>query len=44
MMALGIAMRYTHSPTECASIKDMENMSKLLVKLAERIAKNANAR
>jgi len=37
-------MRYTHSPTECASIKDMENMSKLLVKLAERIAKNANAR
>jgi len=44
MMALGIAMRYTHSPTECASIKDMENLSKLLVKLAEKIAKNANAR
>lgn len=44
MMALGIAMRYTHSPTECASIKDMENMSKLLVKLAERIAKDSKTR
>jgi putative aminopeptidase FrvX len=41
MMALGIAMRYTHSPTECASIKDMENMSKLIVRLAERIAKDS---
>lgn len=41
MMALGIPMRYTHSPTECASIKDMENMSRLIVKLAERIAKDA---
>ncbi len=39
MMALGIPMRYTHSPTECASIRDMENMSRLIVKLAERIAK-----
>lgn len=40
MMPIGIAMRYTHSPTECASIKDMENTSKLLVKLAEKIAKD----
>jgi len=44
MMPIGIAMRYTHSPTECASIKDMENTSKLLIKIAERIAKDARGR
>ncbi|MGQ9587203.1 MAG: M42 family metallopeptidase [Thermoplasmata archaeon] len=44
MMPIGIAMRYTHSPTECASIKDMENTSKLLVKIAERISKDARGR
>ena len=30
MMALGFAMRYTHSPTECASLKDAQSMSKLI--------------
>jgi putative aminopeptidase FrvX len=44
MMALGFAMRYTHSPTECASLKDAANMSKLVVKLAERIAKDSKSR
>lgn len=44
MMALGFPMRYTHSPTECASLKDMENMSKLVVKLSERIASDAKKR
>jgi putative aminopeptidase FrvX len=39
MMPIGIPMRYTHSPTECASIKDMTNTVKLVVKAAERIAK-----
>ena len=39
MMPLGIPMKYTHSPTECASISDMRNLSKLLVKIAEHIAK-----
>ncbi len=39
MMPIGIPMRYTHSPTEIASIKDIENASKLVVKVAERIAK-----
>ncbi len=44
MMPLGIPMRYTHSPTECASIRDMENTSKLMVKIAERIAKDSKRR
>jgi putative aminopeptidase FrvX len=44
MMPLGIPMRYTHSATECASIKDMENMSKLLVKVIERIAREPKNR
>jgi putative aminopeptidase FrvX len=39
MMPIGIPMRYTHSPTEIASIRDIENTSKLVVKVAERIAK-----
>ncbi|HJX04503.1 MAG TPA: M42 family metallopeptidase [Thermoplasmata archaeon] len=39
MMPLGIPMRYTHSATECASIRDMENMSKLILKVVERIAR-----
>ena len=41
MMPLGIPMRYTHSPTEIASIKDIENTSRLVVKVAERIAKDS---
>jgi len=44
MMPIGIAMRYTHSPVEIASIKDMENASKLLVKIAERISKGVKSR
>jgi putative aminopeptidase FrvX len=44
MMPIGIAMRYTHSPVEIASIKDMENASKLLVRIAERIAKGVKSR
>jgi len=44
MMPIGLPMRYTHSPTECASIKDMENSSKLIVKIAERIAKDRKHR
>lgn len=40
MMPIGIPMRYTHSPTEIASIKDIENASRLVVKVAERIAKS----
>jgi putative aminopeptidase FrvX len=40
MMPLGIVMRYTHSPTEVASISDMENMVKLVVKIADRLAKD----
>jgi putative aminopeptidase FrvX len=44
MMPLGIPMRYTHSPTECASIKDMVNTSKLMVKIAERIARDSKRR
>jgi len=43
MMPIGIPMRYTHSPTECASIKDMENSSKLLIKVLERISKGSKA-
>jgi len=41
MMPLGIPMRYTHSPTECASIKDLQNLSRLMVCLAERIASDS---
>jgi putative aminopeptidase FrvX len=40
MMPIGIPMRYTHSPTECASMKDIDNTVKLVVKAAERIAKS----
>jgi putative aminopeptidase FrvX len=40
MMPIGIPMRYTHSPTECASMADIENTVKLVVKTAERIAKS----
>jgi len=41
MMPLGIPMRYTHSPTECASVKDLQNLSRLIVCLAERIASDS---
>ncbi|MDQ1371446.1 MAG: family metallopeptidase [Candidatus Thermoplasmatota archaeon] len=44
MMPLGIPMRYTHSPTECASMKDIENMSKLVVLVSERLAKDSKVR
>jgi len=44
MMPIGIPMRYTHSPTECASISDMQNASKLVVKVAEKIAKLSKSR
>jgi len=44
MMPIGIPMRYTHSPTECASISDMQNASKLVVKVAEKIAKESKSR
>lgn len=44
MMPIGLPMRYTHSPTECASISDMQNASKLVVKVAERIAKESKSR
>jgi putative aminopeptidase FrvX len=44
MMPIGLPMRYTHSPTECASLTDMENASRLLVKIMERIAKDAKRR
>jgi putative aminopeptidase FrvX len=40
MMPLGIVMRYTHSPTEVASISDMENTVKLVVKIVEKLAKD----
>ena len=38
-MPIGIPMRYTHSPTECASLKDIGNTSRLLLLTAEHIAK-----
>jgi putative aminopeptidase FrvX len=44
MMPIGIAMRYTHSTVEIASIRDMENASRLLVRIAERIAKGTKSR
>lgn len=44
MMPIGLPMKYTHSPTECASISDMQNASKLVVKIAERIAKEPKPR
>ena len=44
MMPIGIPMRYTHSPTECASITDMQNATKMIVKVAERIAKDSKRR
>ena len=44
MMPIGIPMRYTHSPTECASISDMENATRLVVKVAEKIAKGSRSR
>jgi len=40
MMPLGIPMRYTHSPTECASMKDLDNLSKLVVLVSQRLAKD----
>ena len=40
MMPLGIVMRYTHSPTEVASISDMENTVKLVVKIVDRLTKD----
>jgi putative aminopeptidase FrvX len=43
-MPLGIPMKYTHSPTECASLKDIREMSRLLVKLAEHISKGTGKR
>jgi len=43
-MPLGIPMKYTHSTVECASLDDMRNLSKLLVKIAERIAKGDRKR
>jgi len=44
MMPIGIPMRYTHSPTECASIRDIENTARLVIKAAERIAKDSKKR
>lgn len=44
MMPLGIPMRYTHSPTECASMKDLDNLTKLIVLISERLAKGAKVR
>ncbi|MGD9962296.1 MAG: M42 family metallopeptidase, partial [Thermoplasmata archaeon] len=44
MMPLGIPMRYTHSPTECASMKDLANLSKLVVLISERLARDSKAR
>jgi len=44
MMPTGLPMRYTHSPPACSSISDMENASKLVVKVAERIAKDPKSR
>jgi putative aminopeptidase FrvX len=44
IMPLGIPMKYTHSPTECASLEDMRNLSRLLVKIAEHIAKGGKTR
>ena len=44
MMPLGIVMRYTHSPTECGSVRDMENTVKLIVRIIERISKDHKAR
>ena len=43
-MPIGIPMKYTHSPTECASLKDIRNTSRLLVLIAEHIAKMPKAR
>ena len=43
-MPIGIPMKYTHSPTECASMKDLRNTSKLLVLLVEHISKTMKAR
>jgi putative aminopeptidase FrvX len=43
-MPLGIPMKYTHSPTECASLTDMRALSKLLVRIAEHIAKGDRKR
>ena len=43
-MPIGIPMKYTHSPTECASLKDIRNTSRLLVLTAERISKAPKVR
>ncbi|HUV60621.1 MAG TPA: M42 family metallopeptidase [Thermoplasmata archaeon] len=39
VMPIGIPMKYTHSPTECASLKDIDNTSRLLVLIAEHLSK-----
>lgn len=44
IMPLGIPMKYTHSPTECASLKDMANTSRLMVLIAEHLAKGGKPR
>lgn len=44
MMPLGIPMRYTHSPTECASMEDLGQLSKLVVLISERLAKDSKVR
>ncbi|UCE81340.1 MAG: M42 family metallopeptidase [Methanobacteriota archaeon] len=42
-MPIGIPMKYTHSPTECASLKDIRDTSRLLMLIAEHISKSSKA-
>jgi len=44
MMPIGIPMRYTHSNAECASMRDIENVAKLVVKVSERLAADQKKR
>jgi putative aminopeptidase FrvX len=44
VMPIGIPMKYTHSPTECASLKDIDNTSRLLVLIAEHLSKAQKTR
>ncbi len=44
VMSLGIPMKYTHSPTECASLRDMANTARLMVLIAEHLAKGGKPR
>ncbi len=44
MMPLGVPMRYTHSPTEIASLSDMEKMAELVKKLIDRLARDLKPR